>query len=353
MTAAASDTRNFLPAGKCLSLFFGVPDVPEARAELDAAIRDGLVPWDRFLCDAAAPYFFDRLKKAGLASDLPPDVRARFKRLLIEQTGRNIVMLRELAAAAAALNSRGIEPVLLKGAALMKTVYEHPGLRRLADLDLRVRKNETTSATDALRSIGYSPAGVRGHHINFTAQREFPVLIELHTHLFNPGNPLHRLAFPIDVESFAGRSLPLEQDGPRVRVPSPEDMVIHLVCHAVKERFGSLKYFADIYELQEKNIIDWERASGLFEKYKLKKAENSLVYILKITNKYEIINSLTLAPASRAGWQFDSPPTAGGWGGRISEAIFYFDKIEGLGRKLEALLLLPVYMARRGRAADV
>jgi hypothetical protein len=118
----------------CLFMLLEAPENPERRAELSTAIASGRIQWRPFLSDGAAPYFFDCIRKAGLEAALPADAREAFNRSLLEQTGRNIVMLRELDSVLDALNSCGITPVLLKGAALINETYKHPGHRRLADL---------------------------------------------------------------------------------------------------------------------------------------------------------------------------------------------------------------------------
>ena len=343
---------NHISVSRALSLLFDAPVDMRARDDLAAAIRGGCFPWGRFLADGAAPYFFDRIKKSGLEAETPTEIRARLEQLLIEQTGRNIIMLRELDAATAALNSRGVEPVLLKGAALLKTVYPHPGHRRLADLDLLIRKNEMPAAAEALAGIGYSPAGARGHHLNFAARREFPVLIELHTHLFNPDNPMFRYAFPIDAEKFADNAVPFEWEGMRARMPRSEDMALHLICHAVRERYGSLKYFADLNELFEGGLVDRELLYRMCVDYKIQCMFIDFLNEFEYLKKYDIIGGS--GPGGRKAGRrriwVDKPQLGGGLRGRIDEALFYIGKIEGWNRRAAAILSLPCYVFRRGIA---
>jgi len=236
--SGAAGGQDAFPIESSLFMLLEAPEDPERRAGLSAAIAAGRIPWPPFLSDGAAPYFFDCIRKAGLEAALPADVCETFNLSLLEQTGRNIVMLRELDAVLDALNSRGITPVLLKGSALLNEIYKHPGHRRLADLDLLILKNEMATAAEALSQIGYSLAGGRGHHTNFAAVREFPVLLELHTALFNPDNPFQRFAFPLDAGEFASRAAPLDINGRRALSFRAGDQFIYLACHAAKERYG-------------------------------------------------------------------------------------------------------------------
>ena len=54
------------------------------------------------------------------------------------------------------LETSGIEPMLLKGAALSETVYP-PGLRPMADIDILVRTGDVEEALALLRKHGWDP----------------------------------------------------------------------------------------------------------------------------------------------------------------------------------------------------
>ncbi|MFA6450193.1 MAG: nucleotidyltransferase family protein [bacterium] len=350
MTNAA---RHTIPLPRCLSLLFEAPDNPERRAELADGIAAGLMPWQRILSDGASPYFFDRIRKAGLESELPADVRNSFQNLLIEQTGRNIVMLRELDAIVAALNKCGITPVLLKGAALLHEVYKHPGFRRLADIDLLIRKSEMASAASAVAAIGYMPAGGRGHHENFAAQREFPVMLELHTALFNPDDPLQRLAFPIDAGEMTSRAIQIKTGGGVALSFRAEDQFIYLACHAAKERFGSLKHVVDLYEIVKMRNINWEEIFIYIQKNKI---TIKIYYMVDLLIDYGIIiklprnrRYLALRGKTRL-LQKEERRTLKG----IGKLLYCLKLVEGRTRKGKALFLFIGFLIRGGRsAADV
>ncbi len=346
MTAAGpQDTAS--QTERCFFLLLGAPESQECRDALEREIAAGRMPWEIFIRDGAAPYFLDRLRKANLEDCLPREIGDRLNLALLEQTGRNIVMLRELESAVAAMNARGIEPVLLKGAALIHQVYTHPGFRRLADIDLLVRKNEMTTAGDALSSIGYKFAGRRGHHSNFSAQKEFPVAIELHHDLFNNENPLQRLAFPLVTEDFIDRSAAIEFEGRRARSFIPEDQLLYLACHAAKERFGSLKLLVDIYELIKKEKINWHDIFSRADYYNISMKVYNIVFAfekykingMEIINRQERNKNISKIAAK---WIF-------GERGRKRKAdVFFYNigNIEGWRPKCEALLALPWYMLR-------
>lgn len=349
MTGGVRGPDNSL-SGHYLFLMLEAPSKPERRDELAAAMRDGRVNWARFLADGAAPYLYDCLKRAGLDAGLPADIRDSFQRLLLEQTGRNMVMLRELDAAVGALNAAGITPVLLKGAALLHEVYKHPGHRRLADLDLLVRKSETEIAAQALSSIGYKQAGVRGHHLNFAAEREFPVMIELHTALFNPDNPLYALAFPLDAGELTACAAELETAGGRALSFRREDQFVYLACHAAKDCYGSMKHMVDLHRLITEHTLNWQEILSISDRNKLSvKIWNTV----DLFNYYGIIDNLPVERRRvrvRKMTELQQKIGQSSYN-KAAGALYYIKLIEGSGRRGRALLLLPGYLAGRAWSA--
>lgn len=199
-----------------------------------------------------------------------------------------------------------------------------------------------------MSSIGFRPAGRRGHHLNFTAEKEFPVVIELHHDLFNNENPLQRLAFPLDAGEFIDRSAPLDMDGLRARAFLPEDQILHLACHAAKERFGSLKLLVDFHEIACKYQLNWREIFSRAEYYNIDlKVYNMFIVFLKhglIANTGESntkrhLNTLRIAEKRI----FEEREKSG----KTDVLAYNIGNIEGRKEKIEALLCLPGYMLRR------
>ena len=89
-----------------------------------------------------------------------PDEAAGMLQVIAERTAaRNRLMHDQLVEAVAALGSRGIRPILLKGAALLARRGPHCANRLLTDLDLMVPREQSDEAVQVLASIGYRPLG--------------------------------------------------------------------------------------------------------------------------------------------------------------------------------------------------
>ncbi len=149
------------------------------------------------------------------------------------------------------LAAAGVEPLLLRGAALAGTVYERPELRHCHDLDLLVRREELPAAAAALACdpVHLLPTqpddGVRAAHAS-------GLPVALHTRLFHipyydaPLEPLwrHREATTI------GRTA--------ASIPSPADMLVHVCGHAACSRSRlNLRWACDAWLLLANSDIDW------------------------------------------------------------------------------------------------
>ena len=90
----------------------------------------------------------------GASEGAPPVLRKAY----YESAARNLLLLDALDEVTASLVSRGVRPVLLKGADFATSLYPSAALRPMSDLDLWVAPEEVTRAESVLASLGYRPA---------------------------------------------------------------------------------------------------------------------------------------------------------------------------------------------------
>jgi hypothetical protein len=184
----------------------------------------------------------DRIAASG-------EIRSHLARHLCHARGRAERLERILPAVIDALEAAGAAPVLLKGAHTARVYFEEPAARRMADVDLLVAPDEVDAAEQTLRRLGYVPvgrahrpykrdwvaagAGPKVHSTERTDERD-RWSIELHASLdrvFHPGAVarLDRERHRADVMELYGR---------RVRVLSPEILLLMLACHCSQELDG-------------------------------------------------------------------------------------------------------------------
>jgi hypothetical protein len=88
---------------------------------------------------------------------VPEDVRLYIQEIFKRNVSRNDRLAAQLAEMVAAINDRGVTPVLLKGAAMFATAPQPRwGSKLMSDLDIMVSPDQIDATLDALSALGYS-----------------------------------------------------------------------------------------------------------------------------------------------------------------------------------------------------
>jgi hypothetical protein len=246
--------------------------------------------WDALIARAAREQVLGAL--AGRIRELserlptpivvPQDVQEALDAMAEMNRARNKWILSELRTIAGFLNERGIEPVVLKGAAaLLSGVYEDLADRYLADLDLLIREGDFEAAIEAFRENGFrceetNPIELAVGHAYPAMYRENSPEVDVHRYI---GLGICRKVLP--VSEVWERSVLVTAEAPwaehcsfvqgsafhsvRVRVPRAEHQVIHNILHAqVHDRYReriwpSLRTFYELERIRQRfrPVLDW------------------------------------------------------------------------------------------------
>jgi Uncharacterised nucleotidyltransferase len=190
------------------------------------------------------PELFSALTHSCEINSLPPDVREYLHFIYACNRERNVRLRAQLMEAAAALNRRGIVPLLLKGAVpLFVSPADRVPARMTSDLDLAVEAADETGAQECLAELDYVPlAGARG----MTRPQDAGVL-ELR---------------PSRAKEL-GRSTLVERDRVRARIPSAEARALHWILHdLIKEGDYwrgriELRHLHDLAHLAQTEHVQW------------------------------------------------------------------------------------------------
>src|ERR1039457_6007785 len=130
------------------------------RAAVRASICGDAWDWERLFQtasdEALLPLLHSQFKSLDLLDSLPADIADFLLAVETANRERNQAIVDELKAAVTLLNKIGIQPVLLKGLAYLKTgVYEDPANRFLMDIDLLVSEEQRQAAVEALIQNGW------------------------------------------------------------------------------------------------------------------------------------------------------------------------------------------------------
>lgn len=191
-----------------------------------------------------------------LAADAGQELEARWNRLRMQAVLWDLERERILHA----LHRQGISPVLLKGSALREVVYDDATERSMGDLDVLVAPLEIDPTLSVLRGAGYTSGpeevmeAYRRHHFHYQLYHPRGFIVELHWALSEP--PPHP---GLNTEAFLARATTaLRGSNPPVRVPSPEDLVLHVVSQNADDAFGLLRRVADLDRiLVQSPQLDW------------------------------------------------------------------------------------------------
>lgn len=187
------------------------------------------------------PVLHWRAEGSGWA--LPEDLAAAWAAAHRRAALAALVQQAALGLAIERLGAAQIPAVALKGVRLAWRDYPAPGLRPMRDLDLLVSPDMALDAFAILAEAGFAPetrdpavlaeALAISHELPHQHHAKFGVTIELHHRLTDPpGSRGYRIP-QLDAAAVFARAEPLELGGGRVACPAADDLLAHLVVHAL------------------------------------------------------------------------------------------------------------------------
>jgi hypothetical protein len=214
------------------------------------------------------------------------------------------------------LRQGGIEPLVLKGAAMVGREYEDPVQRDLLDLDLLLTRDDTDTAVGLLRGRGYRPPeprsrldAYRRRHFHIQMHHEDSHCVELHWDLSMPDSP-----FRLSPERVLQEARRLElKDRPVILVPRAEHLVLHVVLQNLQEGFSRLARAVDVDRiLIVEPSFDWDE---LVTEARRGKLGHATALTLQLARRFldspvpeDVVRRLSPSPLSRAHLALMDPP---------------------------------------------
>ncbi len=270
------------------------------------------VPWECVRAAASslglAPLVFRNLSRLDSQSRVPPAVLAALARSAHASGCQMAIQLGAVDAILAALRREGLDPILLKGAALALTLYDQPAMRSMQDIDLLVEEGQVDTALSVLSRLGFraltsgrSPAFYAAHHhaVPMIAHGG-RLIVEIHRGLVPPEEGLH-----LDPARFMNRAVRVEARGSSYRVLAREDQILHACLHlSYCDRFvGRVRDLMDVHALVDHapEEVDWGR---IVESAQLTEVARSLYSSLDLARRLlgtgvpvEVLNELARSSA--------------------------------------------------------
>ena len=203
-----------------------------------------------------------------LSLRLPGEVARQLKAMALRSDLRMATLSHRLDRTLEVLTAADIPVLLLKGAALGRTVYGSLPRRPMLDIDVLVSADRASDVRTLAIRAGWVPTHLDdaseyyGGHFHLPPLADglgFGFNLEIHTGLFVAGHPF---AWPL--EDLWARSRPLPHGAGRV--PSPEDILLHTVLHfswSHMARVGPWRTFRDVHTMAASGAVDWREFTRL------------------------------------------------------------------------------------------
>lgn len=264
------------------------------KTQLTQIIRAGLPPagapqelpalegsdWDALLAAAGkhgvTPLLYGALKAAGTLDAAPAAARIALRAEYAHIWAENTLVLNELAQLIDLLCTRHQIPVvLLKGVALLHTLYPDPGWRPLSDVDLLVPQAHAAAAAALLQANGYAPtlemqpgmAHRYGNEQAFARQTGMRVHVDLHWQLYSRRYFRRRRA----LDWHWAQTAEVKVADQAARVFRPEAQLLHLCAHLMlhHRHQARLLWTYDIARLLGRDVLDWDAVLAVAREFAL------------------------------------------------------------------------------------
>jgi len=200
---------------------------------------------------------------------VPPTLRTQWKTNYRRHVLQSLILQQNLANLHDLLAAAGIPYIALKGAFLAFHVYPKPELRPLRDLDLLVPQSRAMDFFCLLLEHGYTRLNshLGDPQAYLESSHQLPPLrapahnsiVEIHTSVFHRSEKRSGVRDPSGDRLFWQRSITRTLAGRSICFPMPEDMLVHLVEHAIYgHQFDNGPLFlSDIAFLLGRHRINW------------------------------------------------------------------------------------------------
>ncbi len=210
-------------------------------------------------------------KHKNLLDKVPGNNTEKLKHGYYGSLTKNARILKELGDILKVFALKGLDVILLKGAALIETVYKNPALRAMSDVDILIRVTDFKKIDECLSSCGYEllekidDIPVVVPYLNtYTYHKEGgSIIFHLHWHFINSTIPTHSYIFNVDMNKVWEEALSLEMAEAGCLVLAPHHLLMHLSEHGLRVRhsFDRLILLVDIAKVifEYDSEIDWEK----------------------------------------------------------------------------------------------
>lgn len=171
-----------------------------------------------------------------------------------KQAVGNLYKSKELLRILDLFNEHKIRALPYKGPILALSAYGNLALRSFCDLDIIIDPAQAIDAKNLLCQHGYHLLNSPSNHAWDFILSNRKVTIDLHQKI----TPKF-YAFSLSFEELWQRSIPLLWEGKKIPLLSPEDLLLTLSLHGLKDRWKRLIWLCDLQQIiQTTPTLNWE-----------------------------------------------------------------------------------------------
>lgn len=245
---------------------------PEEEAQKRIiSLAAGPIDWERLITagrkNEILPLIYQGIKRLGALGSVPDRARKTLEDAYYITLSRNLRFYKETSLVLEKFAAAGIKTLLLKGIALIETIYKNPGLRIMADADILVAEDKIAQAKQLLKESGYQEITkplaeryIQKYQITFGFTKELgpgvSLYLDIHRKLI-PDRP-----WPLKLPDIWERAQSIAIEGESALTLSDEDTFLFLALHlrGHLRQFLLLKSLCDIAGLINRcaDTLDWD-----------------------------------------------------------------------------------------------
>ena len=200
------------------------------------------------------PLVFNALRSHSLEMDR--ETQTFLRSAYLKEELRSNIFRRIFRDVLLSLANVGIPTIVLKGTALAETVYDSPELRHCHDIDLLIREQDLSRATELLRPLGFRKLNQRDEPDSEDSKMEHDsgLPLELHSRLFQV------LYYTVPLAEMWERSEKRVVAGVETQILSPADNLLHVCGHAFfSAKRESLRWVCDAWFIMDRHRdLNWD-----------------------------------------------------------------------------------------------
>ncbi len=229
--------------------------------------------------EGLAPLLYYHFRNLNLLETIPENTKILLARVYAETMLINKHLLKKMDELEKELEKQHIRVIVLKGAALLKTVYRDVALRPMEDIDLMIRHEDLNALENVLETMGF----VR-HRLYHDSFKKGILSIDIHSDFLSSHRIRSRQAIlDISSEDVWSNSIPINGSSSLCRLPLNVNLIA-LSFHLLKHRYDRLIWFVDIAESIKayQSVLDWQDLIAYSQHVR---ADRLLLYTLLLTRR--------------------------------------------------------------------